>query len=97
MTRLVIDGKYWRAQRAPSIAYIGILWAGESEGDRQVTDRRNQHQLMNDTSVSDECNRWIAGAGYALQQIFLTWTGAIRRLEGNEEGRWGNVEEGVSG
>lgn len=96
ITRLLIDDRHQRAQRAPSIAYIDGLWAGESEGDRQVTDRRNQHRLMNDTSVSDECNRQITGAGYALQQIFLT-TGAIRRLGGNEEGRWGNAEEGVSG
>jgi len=75
MTRLVIDGRYQRAQKAPSIAYIDTLWAGEGG---HVTDRRNQHRLLDDTSVSDKCNRWMAGAGYALQQIFLTCTGAIR-------------------
>ena len=68
----VIDGVYQRAQRASLIAYIDTLWADESEGDRQVTDRRNQHRLSNDTSVSDARNRWITGERYVLQQIFFT-------------------------
>jgi hypothetical protein len=51
----------------------------------QVTDRHNQHRLSNSMSLSDKCNRWKTGKGYALQQIFLTCTGAITRV--SEDGR----------
>ena len=88
-TRSVIDNGCQWAPRAPSIAHIVTSWTDENEGNGRVTDQRNQHQLSNGMSVSDECNRRMARTRDGLQQIFLTCTGDIGETTEKEDGgRW---------